>query len=240
MLTVDLNIDAIRYVINNKIGFVISYYGLISNPVKIFPTILVKKLLLLSRFPISVFALGKPYVTADNGVCDIIADELYLNNSEILSITNKSGKRISIGRICSPQLYPNQTESFQLKHLLERAKNNVESSIIMHIGELEKNVEKIAIVGIERVNINILIELKKLNIDCLISAGTLGQRESILANDLKLSVVSLSFFDCIKKALEKLQTVLSLEFPNEEFFLYDSKNPYNLGIFEKKNLLQLR
>ena len=239
MLTVDLSVEAIQYAINNKINFIVSQYGLNYSPVKKYPTILVKKLILLSKFPISVFVLGSPFFVTENGVCDVIASKLFLNILDVLQTTNKVGKKIVIGRVCSPHEYPNQKKSFQLNHLLERSINNLETSIITYLGDLKQKIEKVAIVGIERVTDNTLINLKKSNIDCVISMGMLGHYESILANDLKLSVISLSFYDCVKKALEKMLNSLSLEFPNEEFVLFDSKNSYNIMGFYEKNALKI-
>ena len=232
LLTVDLSVDVIQHAIKNKIGLIISRYGLIVNPIKSFSETLVKKAFLLSKSLISVYTLGEPFTTAENGICSTIINILFLNNTETLSISNEFGKNFPIGLICSPEQYPNQKKPFQLKNLVQRAEHNFEYAQILYIGGLENKIEKIAVAGTEYVNINTLIKLKKLSVDCLVSMGVLGQYESIFAKELNLCVISLSFYDCVKKALKKLTNILSLEFPREEFYLYNSKNPYNISSFE--------
>ena len=49
MLTLDLNLEAIHFATLNKVNFIISYRGLIGNPINNFNKYLVNKLSLLSK-----------------------------------------------------------------------------------------------------------------------------------------------------------------------------------------------
>ena len=57
MLTIDLSLDAIHQAIKKKTNLIISYHGLIKNPIIKFKKNLVDKLSLLSRNPITIFVL---------------------------------------------------------------------------------------------------------------------------------------------------------------------------------------
>lgn len=227
MLSLDLNIEAIHFATLNRINFIITYRGLINKPLKNFNQNLVNKLSLLSKYPMAIFVLNSSFIAAEGGVSDTILDMIYLKLDKTFDIINKSNVRIPIGRICLPKNYPNQKKSLKLKDLLKRIKANLEVDRLFYVGELNTAINKICIIGGKLPDTMLLEHIVDQRCDCLISCD-LNYRDAISAKDLGLSLINIPHYNCEIKAMKRLSNILSLEFPNDEIFLYESINPLNL------------
>lgn len=227
MLTLDLNLEAIHFATLNKVHFIISYRGLINKPLEYFNQNLVNKLSLLSKYPVSVFVLNSSLIAAEGGISDTILDTIYLNLDRTFDIINQNNIAIPIGRICLPKNYPNQKESLKLKDLLKRIKVNLEVEKLFYVGELNKKINRICIIGGNYPDITLLESIVSHGCDCLISCD-LNYKDAIFARDIGISLIKIPHYNCEIKAMKRLSNVLSLEFPNDEVFLYESINPLNL------------
>ncbi|HEC36707.1 MAG TPA: hypothetical protein ENI29_00635, partial [bacterium] len=58
VLTMDLSLEMIYFAVKNKIGLIIANNSLIHNPINKFNFILINKLSLLSKYPISIYVLS--------------------------------------------------------------------------------------------------------------------------------------------------------------------------------------
>jgi len=123
MFTVDLTIEAIYYALKNKFNLIISYYGLIKDQIFNFNSQLIKKLSLLTKFPILIFVLNWPFVAAEGGVCDTIVDLLYLDVTKTFNSSNNQMDSIPIGRICTPRVYGRKNNTLKLVDLVKRVKS---------------------------------------------------------------------------------------------------------------------
>lgn len=224
MLTIDLSLEAIHFALKNKVNLIISQHSLINKPVKKFNQIIINKLSLLSKFPISIFVLNSSFVAAEGGISDTIVEALYLKLENIFEIKNNEGRKIPIGRICSPLAYLNQKNPFTLENLIERIKTNLNLKTVSYVGNLKNHIKRICIVGLHISNINYIKRAMKFGCDCYIS-GKINHFDANLARDMGLSLIETSHYKNGLLAMRKLSKILSLELPEIEFTLFESKDP---------------
>ncbi|MFX1444533.1 MAG: Nif3-like dinuclear metal center hexameric protein [Promethearchaeota archaeon] len=227
MLSLDLNLEAIHFATLNRVNFIISYRGLINEPLKNFNQNLVNKLSLLSKYPLNIFVLNSSFVAAEGGISDTILDKIYLTLDKTFDIINKNNVAIPIGRICLPKKYPNQIQSFTLQDLLKRIKVNLEVDNLCYVGELNTKINRICLIGAKLPNLMLLERIISQGCDCLISCD-FNYKEAMFAKDIGLTLIKIPHYHCEIKAMKRLSNTLSLEFPNDEIFLYESKNPLNV------------
>jgi len=143
MLTVDLSKEAIFFALKNKINLIISHHGLLKKPTNTFDQVLIDKLTLLTKYPISIFILNSSFIAAEGGVSETIAEALYLNIEEMFEIRNFKGNKVPIGRICTPKSYVNENQILNLEDLIKRIKVNLNTSYVIYVGDLNKSIRKI-------------------------------------------------------------------------------------------------
>lgn len=225
LLTIDLSLEAIHFGLKNKVNLIIAHHGLINRSIKYFNKNLINKLSLLTKFPISIFILNFPFIAAEGGISDTLAEILYLQIDKTFDIIVNDNKRVPIGRICLPRSYPNQNGEIKLEDLIKRIKVNMELEYVSYIGNLKKKINKICIVGGDTPNREYIKEALNYSCDCYIS-GRLNYFDAIYARDNNLNVIEISYYKNVFLALRKLVNILSLEFPYVEFLLFNSKDPY--------------
>jgi putative NIF3 family GTP cyclohydrolase 1 type 2 len=223
LLTIELNLESIHYAIKNKINLIISYKGLITKPVNKFNNALIKKLTLLSKFPILIYILNSSLIAAEGGVSDTIMETFYFQLTKLFEIKNIRGKMIPLGRICIPKSYSENSAPFNLMKLLNRIKSNLLLESLSFTGELNSEVKKICIIGGEIKNFNYLKEVYRNDCDCLIS-GTLNNEIAFLAKDLNINLIKIPLYPCLNITIKKLTNYLSLEFPYDEFLFFEIKD----------------
>ena len=231
MITLDLNLKAIYYAIKNKVNLIISHHPLLIEPAFNFDKMLINQLNLLSKYPLSIYILNSSFIAAENGISQTIADILYLKINNIFEIKNINEINVPIGRICSPKYYLKKKNQFHLKDLLKRVITNFNLEIIEYVGNLEKEIKKICIVAGDSENIINLKKALNANCDCYISSN-LNHEKAIYANDLGIALIKIPHYSAEFYTLKKLYNFLSLEFPFDEFLLYESKNPFKY--YQKK------
>ncbi|NVM34798.1 MAG: Nif3-like dinuclear metal center hexameric protein [Candidatus Lokiarchaeota archaeon] len=224
MLTIDLTLEAIHYALKQKVNLIISYHSLINKPIKKFNQNIINKLALLSRYPVSIFVLNSTFISAEEGISDTIANALYLKIDSTFEIKNKNGIKIPIGRICSPINYLNKKQSFILENLINRIKTNLNLPYVSYVGDLKKSIKKICIIGGYISKTNYIKKAMNIGCDCYIS-GKINYFDAIFARDIGLNLIETSHYQNVILAMKKLCNILSLEFPEVEFFLFESMNP---------------
>ena len=85
-------------------------------------------------------------------------DELFNVKLNVASIT-----------FCFPNRYPHDKKSLNLEDLIIRIKSNLDMDNISYVGDLNRSIEKICIIGGETLKIEYLQKLKKEGCDCIIS-----------------------------------------------------------------------
>jgi dinuclear metal center YbgI/SA1388 family protein len=226
MITLDLDLKAIYHAIKNKVNLIISHHPLLIKPAFNFDKMLINQLNLLSKYPLSIYILNSPFIASENGISQTIADILYLKIIKIFELKNINGTNVPIGRICSPKYYLKEKKKFHLKDLLNRIIINFNLEIIEYVGNLEKEIKKICIIAGDSENIICLKKALNIKCDCYITSN-LNHEKAIYANDLGMSIIKIPHYNAEFYSLKKLYNYLSLEFPFDEFLLYNSKNPFN-------------
>jgi putative NIF3 family GTP cyclohydrolase 1 type 2 len=227
MITLDLSLEAIHHAIKNKTNLIITQRGLINKAVKDFNYELVRKLTLLTKYPISVFVLSTPFTAAEGGISDTIRESLFLKLDKTFNIKGKNGNKIPLGRVCYPQEYSSQETSMRLEDLLKRIKNNLDLKKLFYIGKLHKNINKICIIGSNNLNLKYFKKAIKYGCDCYITSE-IKNDEIIYARDSGVALIFIPYFKLEVNALKKLCNILSLEFPRDEIFMYESEDPVQI------------
>lgn len=225
MFTIDLSLEAIHFALRNKINLLVSHHALFNQPIGYFNQNLINKLLLLSKFPISIFVLSSSFIAAEGGISDTILEALYLKLDKTFDVKINNGVKVPLGRICLPKKYPNQKQPLKLEDLIKRIKTNLNLQYVSYVGNLKKEVKKICVVGGDTPNKKFLRKALNVGCDCYIS-GRVNYLDAVYARDVGLNVIETSHYKNEIIALKKLCNLLSLEFPFVEFILFDSKDPY--------------
>jgi len=227
LFTIDLSLESIHYAVKNKINLIISLNGFNINPITHFNQLLINKLNLLSRYPLLIFILNSTFIAAEGGVSDTIMESLYLKLDQTLNVENNWGDSIPIGRICVPNFYTENNKIMTLNDLFKRIKSNLEVEEVLFVGELNSEVKKICIVGEDKTNINYLRKALKNECDCYIS-GYFDHQIASYAKESRLNLIGISLYNCNTIALKKMHNILSLEFPHDDFYFFESRNPINI------------
>ncbi|MFW9949954.1 MAG: Nif3-like dinuclear metal center hexameric protein [Candidatus Thorarchaeota archaeon] len=227
LLTVDLNFESIHFAILNKVNLIISYNRLITYPIRKFNNLLIKKLTLLSKYPILIFPLNSALIAAEGGISDTIMEILYLQLDKVLDIKHKNKNIIPVGRICSPKLYSESSNHITLENLLKRIKSNFMVDSLSFVGDLKSEVKKICIVGSEIKNSQYLKKAYKDDCDCFISS-TINSELARLAKDFEMKLIIIPIYSILNITLKRLTHYLSLEFPYDEFLYFEVKEPIKI------------
>ena len=229
LLTVDLTLESIYFAIKNKINLIISVYPLISEPLTNFNSNLVNKLSLLSKFPITIFALNSAIIGAQGGILDTIRETLYLQLDKVFETRSSSGLIIPLGRICLSKGYLNDEKTITLETLIKRVKANLKMETVNYVGNIKKKINKICIIGAYYNLIDIIKEILKEECDCFIITHIDYQLASY-ANNMGLSLIEISEFEINSLTIRKLYNLLSIQYPHEEFFIFNALNPLKTSL----------
>lgn len=233
LLTMDLNIESIHFGLKNKINLIISRNGLINEPIKNFKGEMIKKLGLLSKYPVSIFVLNSSFIAAEGGVSDTMMELLYCQLDKPFNFQDQNNKNIPIGRICHPNFYLNNLIDIKLEEILNRIYSNLNIKGVRYIGHLNSKINKICIIGGEIPDFIPVQNLTESGCNCIIS-GSLNRKLKNIALDYNISVIQISLHSIENIALRKLRNYLSLDFPYDDFFFFEIEDPVQTYIKNDK------
>ncbi|UCD01912.1 MAG: Nif3-like dinuclear metal center hexameric protein, partial [Promethearchaeota archaeon] len=118
---------------------------------------------------------------------------------------------------------------FTLEDLIQRIKTNLNLRNVSYIGELRNSIKKICIVGTDISNINYIKKATNFGCDCYIS-GKINYFDAIFARDIGLNLIETSYYNNGLLAMKKLSNILSLKFPEVEFTIFESLDPFKTYI----------
>lgn len=227
LFTNDLTIDSIYHALKHKANLIITLNGLFKNPIIKISENLKKKLILLSKFPILIYVLNKSFDYMEGGLLDTLIESLYLQIDKILYEKIGKNKNIPIGRICIIN-EKGTLKDITLEKLLERIQVNLNMKSVSFLGELDSSIERICVVSENFLNskVNIIEKTYHKIYDCYISSN-FNYQEIIHAKDMGLSLIKIPSYYNEIIALKKLSNCLTLEFPYDEFFVYESSSIFN-------------
>ncbi|TXT61845.1 MAG: putative GTP cyclohydrolase 1 type 2 [Promethearchaeota archaeon] len=226
LICVDITVDSIYFALKNKVNLIISHHPIFPGKISHFRHLLINKLNLLSKYPISIYILNSPFISSENGISETIAQTLYLKIDKLFKIKEKN-RKIPVGRICRPLELTESNQDFTLKNLLERVRRNLNKSNVSYVGELSKKIETLCVVGGDTKENKYIIKAVKMGCDCYISSN-INHYLATLAQELGLCIVNISHHNAEMLALKKLRNLLSLEFPHDDFLIFDSDDPLKI------------
>lgn len=229
MITIDLNLKSLLFAVKSKVDFIVSYHPLLDNPIFKFDKLLINKLNVLSKYPISIYILNSAFLGSEQGVSQTLADLLYLKTEEIFELKQKKSISIPVGRICSPKFYSKDTDILYLKDLIERISSNLNADVVQYVGDLQQQLKKIIIIPGDLDNKRLIQRALKYECDCYI-CSKMTHINAIYSKDLGISLIIVPHHTIEYFALKKLYNYLSLEFPFDEFLFHESNNPFNYYI----------
>jgi putative NIF3 family GTP cyclohydrolase 1 type 2 len=174
-----------------------------------------------------VFILNSSFIAAEGGISDTIMESLYLKLEKPLNIKNDRSENVPLGRICLPNSYSQLEKALTIENLLKRIKSNFTTDKILFVGESKSEVNKICVVGTEAVDLKYLKKALKNGCDCFIS-GNFDHNIANYAKDTGLNLIGISLYNCNTIALKKMHNFLSLEFPRDDFYFFETKNPIQI------------
>jgi len=227
MVTLDPSLDAIAEAVKQKISLIISYRGLIHTPTKNFDDILVKKFYLLSKSRIILYVLHSAFDASQNGMTEILANQLFLKIENLFELKDISGKEIPLGRICTPEKLSNDTKPFLLEDLINRIKKVLNLKYMRYIGKLNHEINKICIMGI--VTKDLLFKAIERGCDCYLTKE-ISYIDALLARDFRIKMIFIPHYKSEVFGMQELNKILSIEFPRDNFFFFDSNDPFSYVI----------
>lgn len=226
MITLDPSLEAIIEAAKQKVTLVISHHGLTHRPIMYFHDNLVKKFHLLSISRVILFVLHTAFEAAQDGLTEILANRLFLRIEDLFYIQDESGNQAPLGRICAPENIINENSPFTLKKFLERIKKILNLKYLRYIGELDKELKKICIVG--RLSSESLLNAVEAGCDCYLTREV-KNNEAVLARDLGLTLIETSHFESEIIGMRELHKVLSIEFPRDSILFFNSHDPFSFS-----------
>ena len=227
LLTLEVNINTIHYAIKNKINLIISIKGLFQNKIQYISNNLTKRLNLLSKYPILIFIINSSFIAAEGGISDTIMEVLSLKLERILEVDTNINKKVPIGRVCSPKPYPSEKAGLSLDALIKRIRNNFENPNIPYIGDLNKRIKNICVIGGRFLDTSHLERAPEDDINCFIT-NKIDHLDFGYVKELGLSLIQVPYHKSAILAIKRLYNLLSIEFPQDEFFLIQSDDPLKI------------
>ncbi|MBD3193803.1 MAG: hypothetical protein GF317_02030 [Candidatus Lokiarchaeota archaeon] len=228
MLTVDISLESLHFSVMNKINMIITHHSFLKNPVSQFDNLLTNKLILLTKNLPLIYTLNSSFIYSKDGIFDTLIDLLYLEmvKTDLLQTEEKIE---SLFKITKPKLLMNES-TFTLRTLLNRILNNLNINFIEYVGNLDRSIKKICLFAEPKNKIEFLKKKVNYGCDCFISFD-FNHSEHILADDLGICLIKIPHYRVDLITMKKLKNILSLEFPNEEFSIFERSEYFK--IFEK-------
>lgn len=227
LFTLDPTLNSIHFALEKKINLILSYNGLIEKPIYRFNVNLVKKLALLTKYPISLFYIQDFFLTSQGGIIDNLIDLFYLELLEPLYLRNK--EKVPYGRICKVNRYSMQSKEVTFLDLIKRISAKFNLNAIQIVGDLNQKITKVAIIGGSGNDFfeETLRKLLDKECNCLITTK-INHKTANFAKEMDISVILLTNYQFAILSFKRLYKAMSLQFPRTSFYWYDSKDPFQI------------
>lgn len=217
LIALDGTLDVVEEAIEKGVDLLITHHPFLFTPILNldYNSPLGKKMLNVFKNELNIFSMHTNFDVAENGMNEILASKLGLTNVYAIPEIPTADSYMRIGNIsiCS------------LSELATLVKNNLSEDHVRIVGDYNKKIEKVAILGGS--GGSFVLTAKKLGCDCIIT-GEVKHNNAIdaIENDIAIIEVSHSveanYKDFVKDSLEKI-------FKDVEFILSTKdNNPFNI------------
>lgn len=222
LLSLDLNLNVVNIAIKNKCNLIITHHPYFFNPIyKVsYKSNISKVLFLMIKHNISLYTMHTNLDAGKNGVNDSLANLIGLKNIHCINNYQK-GNYLRIGTY---------EKEITLKELIMKIKDTFNLSGVRYLGDLNKSIKIIGIVGGSGGRAMDIINASKNKCDCYIT-GEVRLDASQLAEELGLSLIE------INHGVEKyVFEFLKDEIQNDLFEQYNFSNEIFTNMCETDNL----
>ncbi|MPQ42225.1 Nif3-like dinuclear metal center hexameric protein [Clostridium tarantellae] len=224
LLALDCTLDVIEEAKNLEVDLILTHHPLIfRKPSSITTdTLLGKKIIELIKNNINLYSAHTNWDSVKDGLNDTLVKILGFENSKIIS-KNNLDNNCGIGRIVDLD------STIKLENILNNIRKTLKIEHLRYVGELDKNIKKIAIVngsGQDFFEVS-----KKLGADLIITGDTTYHYVSDY-KEMGLSIIDIGHFNSEWTVLQKVNEKVIEEINNKGenltiFISKNSKDPYN-------------
>ena len=210
LLALDLNKDVVSDAISKNCNLIITHHPFLFNPIQkvLFDTEKGDIIKLMCQNNISLYSMHTNLDVGDGGVNDTLASMLGIENIKIINNEPIKGNYLRYGNI-------KETSLFDLANNVKKIFN---LSGVKVLGDLNKKVKKIGVVGGSGAHTSDIINAVNKKLDCYIT-GEVRLNNSQLAEYYDLSIIE------VKHGIEKFVFISLIEELRKQFKeLFDFEN----------------
>lgn len=210
MLALDLNKDVVYDAISKNCNLIITHHPFLFNPIQkvLFDTEKGEIIKLMCQNNISLYSMHTNLDVGDGGVNDTLASMLGIEDIRIINDEPSKGNYLRYGII-------NETSLFELSQNVKKIFN---LSGVKVLGDLNKKIRKIGVVGGSGAHTSDIINAINKKLDCYIT-GEVHLNNSQLASYNGLSIIE------VKHGVEKFVFISLIEELRKQFKeLFDFSN----------------
>ncbi|WXG45451.1 MAG: Nif3-like dinuclear metal center hexameric protein [Candidatus Atabeyarchaeum deiterrae] len=210
-------------------NILITYHGLLSEPINALTDTLLDKVRLLIENKVAVYVVHTSWLTAECGVNDTVADILGTPIAEAFNVEFED-RSVPLGRICGAgkkhDCASGRTEDdVLLSDLVERISERLGCSDIPYVGNLYAPIQKIVILAGEYGRTEWLRLAKMRHVDTYLT-GDISRAIAVLSNELRLNYVCADHDIMESLGMRRLMQLLSIDLPEVEFTFVDNESPW--------------
>lgn len=214
IIALDGTINVVNQAIENNCDLLITHHPFMFSPLLSinYDSIMGQKLIKVLSNKLNIFSMHTNFDVGNNGMNDILANKLNLSNIHFIKDELDSSCLMRIGEI----------EETKLSVLANNVLNNFNQSSVKTIGDLDKKIKTIGIVGgAGSSEINNAIRYK---CDCFIT-GEIHHHIALEAIEQGICMIEVNHFvESLFK--ENLKEILLNKFPDLEIILAEEKDPF--------------
>jgi dinuclear metal center YbgI/SA1388 family protein len=218
IVCLDPTIQVITEAIKQKIHLIISHHGIIHRPILNWNDLVLDQIKLLASNNIRLFVMHTAWDAAPEGVSETYAKTAGLN-LEGPFYFHENGERKPIGRIGVPF-----QENTTIRDVCESLKRHLQLSHVQIVGDPDFVIKKAVVVGGKGLKADFITDVLNAGADTFIT-GEFTYADSLSAKALGLNLIATSHHSSEKIGMERLQQLLAVTFPRDEFIFVDSDDP---------------
>lgn len=218
ILCVDPTKHVISEAIKQKISLIISHHGLTHQSFLNINDLMLDQVKLLAINNIRLFIMHTALDAAMEGISESYAKFAGINVENNFYFRDK-GEKKPIGRIGTPF-----RANLTLKDIAESLKRNLQLPYVRIVGNPGNIVKKAAVVGGKGFKTELITDILNAGCDTFIT-GEVTHVDMLAAKALGLNIIESTHYSSEKIGVMRLQQILALTFPRDEFIFVESGEP---------------
>nr|MDO8099311.1 Nif3-like dinuclear metal center hexameric protein [Candidatus Njordarchaeota archaeon] len=235
-VALDVNPQVILKAAENGANVLVTYHGLLSNPVEAFTDALLNKIRLLLENRIVLYVVHTSWLSAECGINDTLAEILGLTVAEVFSV-ELEGKKVPLGRVCNfggseSDNAGHEVKSSRLSDFIARISERLNLAETIYVGSLHAPVKRALILAGEYGRRDWLRLAESRGVDTYVT-GSICRDIAMLSNELGLSYVYVNNHIVESLGMRRLMQLLSIDVPEIDFIFVESQYPWRRYVSSK-------